>query len=217
MANSRFVIPTRTELQIRRARGFTPTFKSQVDLHDQHTTGRRTANRHTGITGGMAVGAATGAALGALPGAALGTAAGALIGALGGHAVGSARKLRADLPFNRQHGISMRDHSLIAQHNARVMNDPIYRAANAADHHAITKGRQTAAQRVNASRVRTTHDATGAVTRGQVAPALHPAASSPHALAMARTAAGAPHMAGAGRAVGGGGGGIHRDHRGRFA
>lgn len=225
IAHSSYTPPTREEMAIRRARGFTPTFKAQVAAHDAATLGRRRNNRHTGITGGMAAGLVAGATagafmggVGAVPGAVLGTAAGALLGGLGGHAVGTVHKIRADLPFNREHGISWRDHSLITGHNARVLNDPMYRAANSRDHQAILRQRG-AAQRVNASRVRTTHDATGAPTHGQTAtPPLHPAASSPHVLAMAHGAAGAPHMAGAGRPFGGGGGGgIHRDHRGRFA
>lgn len=224
IARSSYTPPTREEMAIRRARGFTPTFKAQVAAHDAATLGRRRNNRHTGITGGMAAGLVAGATAGAFmggvgagPGAVLGTMAGALLGGLGGHGVGTVHKIRADLPFNRDHGISMRDHSLITGHNARILSDPMYRAANARDHHAILKQREGATQRVNASRVRTTHDATGAATHGQVAPALHPAGSSPHVLAMARTAAGAPHMAGTGRPFGGGGGGgIHRASNGRF-
>ncbi len=157
---SRYVPPTRREQAIRRAQGFTPTFKAEVDRHDQHILGRRTANRHTGITGGLAAGAAVGAAAGAFaggvgagPGAVFGAAAGALLGGLGGHAVGTVRKVRADLPFNKQHGISMRDHALVTQHNARLMSDPIYRAAKGADHHAVMRGRQPKAQTVSTAGV----------------------------------------------------------------
>lgn len=133
-----------TTANIHRAQAFAPHVKARIFHHDlatQHAIDR-VSGRGALIGGGLgavAGGAAAAAAggLGVGHGAFAGGSLGMTIGRGIGGMIGQRRATRADRALEAHHGMTAHDHALVAVHNAKVMTDPMYRAAHAADHHAI--------------------------------------------------------------------------------
>lgn len=133
-----------THANIQRAQAFAPHVKARVFHHDlatQHAIDR-VSGRGALIGGGVgavAGGAAAAAAggLGVGHGAFAGGSLGMTVGRGIGHMIGQRRATRADRAMEAHHGMTAHDHALVAVHNAKVMTDPMYRAAHAADHAAI--------------------------------------------------------------------------------
>lgn len=130
---------------IQRAQGASAGVKARIFHHDlaQQRQINRTAFRGAaiGAIGGGAAGGIAAATTSAGVGVAHGALAGAWVGGHLGHAIGSVvggyRARKADRAMEHREHITSVDHALISVHNAKILTDPMYRAAHSRDYQAL--------------------------------------------------------------------------------